>query len=361
MGEASGLGQDAEKLAIQIEPLQLEIVLMSKQTNSPFAAQDYFVDPLRRIEFYGSVSAPIWATTLYDPDNLVGISDRFLENAPIYTATYTHSENTLELFQRAFANFGIPIEALEYVLDFGTGPGTNTVMPLHMINPKLKFVATDISLPLLAILSKLLDHYPLSEQVQLVAWDCMSDEIKPGTFDLVTGASLLHHLMDPALAIKTAYKALKPGGYAIFFEPFDGASLVLSLYKILLSENLIRNERLREDTVRALEALVLDYEARLFGTKPEDFTFLEDKWIFSPEWVIEQGKHAGFKAVDVHGNHTHRTIYKDYVLIQIRMAAGADAALIPDWALERLDVFSAAFTQSVRTRLLIEGTIVMRK
>jgi SAM-dependent methyltransferase len=253
------------------------------------------------------------------------------------------------------------VDQFETALDFGSGPGTNTVFPLHAIQPSLRIVATDISLPLLATLSRLLDEHPQKDLVDIVAWDCTSGGVRSGAFDLVTGASLLHHLIDPRCALRTACKALRPGGYAIFFDPFDGAGIVLGLYQLLLSSNLTRNERLSDVTVRTLEALSEDYQARFKGTAPEDFVDLEDKWIFSPEWMVREGLEAGFSSVVVRGNQDHLGMYGDYVKTQLRMAVGQEAAEMPGWAHELMAGFDRSLTDDVRRRMMLEATIVMRK
>jgi SAM-dependent methyltransferase len=325
------------------------------------SVQRFFERPLRPIEFEGQGQMAIWAAENYDPGNLVGISERFLGKADIYTATYTHSENILDLLRRAIALHGIPIGEMKTVLDFGSGPGTNTVLPLHIIDPRLRIVATDISLNLLAILSRLMDDHPYREHVDIVAWDCMSNGITPNSFDLVTGASLLHHLMDPSQAILTAATALRPGGYAFFVDPFDGAGLIRGLYQALLSANTGREDRLRDDTTRVLQMLVRDYGARLAGSLPEHFTELEDKWIFSQELITQWGHDAGFRSVCIRGTHDDPHMYRNYVMTQIRMASGPDAAKLPAWAVDVLDGFDASLTAAVRNRMILEGIIVMRK
>jgi SAM-dependent methyltransferase len=303
----------------------------------------------------------MWAAAGYDHENLEGISARFLDNHQVYTETYTHSKNILKLLNRAFEANGIAAGELRNVLDFGSGPGTNTVFPLHVINPDLRIVATDISPQLLATLSHLLDEHPQRERVDIVAWDCMSGGITPGAFDLVTGASLLHHLMDPRQALRTAHEALRPGGWAFFVDPFDGAGLVRGLYEALLAADLGHNERLPDSTVGWLKALSADYAARMAGTEPEDFRYLEDKWIFSQEWIIEAGRAAGFSEVVVRGNQDHDHMYRDYVLMQLRLAGGVETAALPDWAIQILDAFDASMTPAARRRMILEGTIMMRR
>jgi SAM-dependent methyltransferase len=323
--------------------------------------QRFFQRPVRPFSFPGQGETPLWAADGYDPDNLVGISERFLENADVYTETYTHSENILDLLRRAMRLNGLPIEEASTALDFGSGPGTNTVFPLHLINPDLHIVATDISPNLLATLSRLADSYPLRERLDIVCWDCGAGGIAPDSFDLVTGVSLLHHLLDPRLALKSAYEALRPGGWAFFVDPFDGAGLIRGLYQILLAADVGHNERLADSTVAALKTLSRDYEARMAGSEPEHFTELEDKWIFSPEWIQDEGRAAGFAEVIVRNNWKHETMYGDYLRIQLRMQAGAEAQELPGWALTMLSEFDASFTPAMRRRMILEGTILMRK
>jgi SAM-dependent methyltransferase len=188
----------------------------------------------------------------------------------------------------------------------------------------------------------------------------MSGGIRPGTFDLVTGASLLHHLMDPRDALRTAAEALRPGGHAIFVDPFDGAGVIRGMFQSILNADMGRNDRLSDASRTTMEALSLDYEARLAGSEPEHFTYLEDKWIFAPEQIVAWGREAGFGSVIVRGNQDHAGMYRDYALMQLRMAL-PEAAALPDWALQILESVDASLTPAVRRRMLLEGTIVMRK
>ena len=322
--------------------------------------QHFFAAPLRPITFPGLGDAPMWAATGYDPENLVGISERFLGKADIYTATYTHSENILDLLRRAIALNGVQVDQVRTVLDFGSGPGTNTVFPLHVIDPSLRIVATDISLNLLATLSRLLDQHPHRDLVDIVAWDCMSGGIRPATFDLVTGASLLHHLMDPRDALRAAAQALRPGGCAVFFDPFDGAGVIRGMFQAILNADVGRNDRLSDAAKGTMELLSRDYEARLAGSEPEHFKYLEDKWIFAPEQIVAWGREAGFSEVIVRGNQDHPGMYRDYALMQLRMAL-PEAAELPDWAVQIMESVDASLTPAVRRRMLLEGTIVMRR
>ena len=46
------------------------------------------------------------------------------------------------------------------------------------------------------------------------------DAVLPGRrFDFVVGIFILHHLLDPAAAVRGAFRLLRPGGRAVFLEP----------------------------------------------------------------------------------------------------------------------------------------------
>lgn len=65
-----------------------------------------------------------------------------------------------------------------------------------------------------------------------------------GEIDLVVGGAILHHLFDPSKTLKEAYKVLKPGGYAIFYEPFEAGNQIV---KLIFERILERNEQFALD------------------------------------------------------------------------------------------------------------------
>jgi SAM-dependent methyltransferase len=323
-------------------------------------AQAYFSAPLRSQD-YESLQ-PILATPSFDPENLVGISARFLENADVYTRTYTASQHFRERFQKAFKASGIDAAGLKHILDMGSGPGTNSIMPLSEIIDGVHIVASDISLNLLAILAGVLHNYPYRDNIDLVAWDAMSaGEIAAETFDMVTGASVLHHLMDPTLAYSSAFKALKPGGRAVFIEPFDGFSLILGMFKSILAFNADASRPLSPAAEGWLKMLVVDYEARFAGQTPADFALLEDKWLFTPERMRDEALAAGFRHCEIQPHYAHDTLYRDYGLMQLSLAGGEEATDLPQWALDVFDSFDRAVPKPAKSRMILEGTAVLTK
>ena len=168
--------------------------------------------------------ASIWR--IADDPSKATISDQFRANAADYHARYAAAGHFQALFEQALSATATVIPPAPLVLDLGSGSGVNSVAPCLRLFPGARVVATDLSAELLAILGENLGLMEARDQVACIVMDAMGDHVAHGAFDLVTGASILHHLLRPQLGLAAAARALKPGGKAIFFEPFDGYSLI---------------------------------------------------------------------------------------------------------------------------------------
>lgn len=290
------------------------------------------------------------------------ISDQFRANAGDYHARYAASEHFERLFQYAIAATGIEVAQAPTVLDLGSGSGVNSVVPCLRLFPGAKVVATDLSGELLSILAASLNLLEAQDRVLCVVMDAMSDHVVAGGFDLVTGAAILHHLLQPELGLMAAARALKPGGQAIFFEPFDGYGLIRLAYQRILAEGKLRGGAFDPRIEAALRAVSIDIAAR---TEPDvtaaHFPHLDDKWLFSQERIREIAERYGFSKVEFVPHNDHPTLYRDIARIQLRLATGLDNLELPAWAVDILDEFDAALPKAVKRRIMLEGTIVLTK
>jgi SAM-dependent methyltransferase len=305
-------------------------------------------------------SAPVW--TIRGAATEAIVSDQFRASASDYHARYAASDHFEGLFRQALTATGAMIAQAPLVLDLGSGSGVNSVVPCLRLFPGARIVATDLSAELLAILADYTSRRGEQEQVTCVVMDAMSEHVSAGAFDLVTGAAILHHLVHPRRGLEAAARALKPGGVAIFFEPFDGYGLLRLAYQRILAEAELRRTQLDPRIDRTLRAMVKDIAAR---TTPDPrrpgFEDLDDKWLFSAEVIEHIARDVGFSKVELLPHNDHASLYRDTAQVQLRLESGIDSLELPSWALCILDEFDAAIPLWAKRRTMLEGTIVLTR
>ena len=187
---------------------------------------DFFTMPLVDLVVEDARYTGIWTPAPELGAEKIGISEQFLANAEIYHHRYSHANYLVDLLDKAFRSTSIAALHSPTVLDIGTGSGKNSLLPVLHLYPDARFVATDLSPDLLAILQRYSLAQSLSGRIACVCADAMKNYFAPASFDVVTGIAILHHLLDPSLAIKAAFDALKEHGVAVFYEPFEGFGLI---------------------------------------------------------------------------------------------------------------------------------------
>lgn len=290
------------------------------------------------------------------------ISDQFRTNAGDYHQRYAASDHFEALFRQAIAATGLAIPDAPAILDLGSGSGVNSVVPCLRLFPAARIVATDLSGELLALLADDLGRLKAEDKVVCVVMDAMSDHVTAGAFDLVTGAAILHHLVNPEHGLRAAARALKPGGKAIFFEPFDGYNIIRLAYQRILAEAALRPGELDPRVEEALRAMVADMIAR---TEPDrntiSFAHMDDKWLFIPQRIARAAAEHGFATVEFVPHNDHDTLYRDAAQVQIRLATGLHDLELPGWALGIFAEFDAAMPLLAKRRMMLEGSVVMTK
>ena len=302
----------------------------------------------------------VWEAS--DGASTATITDQFKAQAGEYHRRYAASDHFEGLFRQALEAAGASAPERPLILDLGSGSGTNSVVPCRRLFPDAWIVATDLSAELLAILADHVRQGPDAGRVTCVRMDAVSGEVAAGAFDLVTGASILHHLERPNLGIAAAGRALKPGGRAIFFEPFNGWSIVRLAFERILAEAELRKAPLDPAIAQALRLLIEDVAVRsVLKRKDIDFSRMDDKWLFSRRYIERAAEQAGFEAVQFVPQNDHASLYRDTVAVYFRLHTGRDDIVLPDWALEILDSFDAALNLQAKRELMLEAAIVLTK
>ena len=108
------------------------------------------------------------------------------------------------------------------VLDFGCGSGANSLL---LAKRGAIVCGIDISHDLLAIARQRLARTGEALRAQFLVASAHDLPLQDGSFDLVFGIAILHHL-DLGLVSKEVHRVLKPGGRAIFQEPVRNSRLI---------------------------------------------------------------------------------------------------------------------------------------
>jgi len=307
-----------------------------------------------------SAAATVWGL---EGDRIEGgISEQFKSGAGEYHARYAASAHFQRLFENTISKLGLAIPEAPLIFDMGSGSGVNSIVPCFNLFPGARQVASDLSGDLLLMLADYAVEAGLSERVTCVVMDAMDQAVLPERFDLVTGASILHHLVRPVRGLLAAARALKPGGQAIFFEPFDGFGLVRLAYERILAEAELRHSPLEPEADRLLRGMVDDIAARTApDPKRPGFADLDDKWLFSREQFEGMARDAGFASVRFLAHNNHPSLYRNMAHVQLRLGTGRDDLSLPDWAVEILDSFDRAMPKPTKNLFMLEGSVVLTK
>lgn len=181
-------------------------------------------------------------------------------------------------------------------------------------------------------------------------------KLRKGSFDLVFGSSMLHHLVDPASFADRILQALKPGGVAVFLEPFKSGHLYL---RELLA-TMVRLSEFKGGISDQQVKFMRDYIFTIEFVSNEDRTRpalkdLDDKWMFAKSFFDEIARKNRCEHVIFSTNPAQHP-FKHKVLDLMEKGLGSTFS-VPDWANEILDQADAAMGTDTRDELLCEGCV----
>jgi SAM-dependent methyltransferase len=287
-----------------------------------------------------------------------GVTAQFTDNAADYHQRYGNTAHFRVLLDDALARLDPPLHP-HTILDIGSGSG-NSVFPLLDRYPDATIVATDVSPPLLAILRDALASRPADvDRVALVCVDAGDAAYRPGAFDLAVGAAILHHVKDPTDVLQSCRGALRPGGVAIFFEPFEMGHAVLRLaYAGIIAEAQRQNDD--GPGLRMLRRLHDDYVARRRERDDPCLLDLDDKWVFTRAFFEAEARRGNWAECHVHPIHASEAPLTEETRVNLRLGMDLGPESLPRWAWERLSEYEQAFSPAARAELVFEGAVVLR-
>jgi ubiquinone/menaquinone biosynthesis C-methylase UbiE len=243
------------------------------------------------------------------------------------------------------------------ILEVGCGFGSAT-FPLLDIYPQAQLIASEFSLSMLRVLRNKLAAGTQSERCALLQLNAEDMDFKPGSFDLVVGAAILHHLFQPEKVIESCARLLKPGGRAIFFEPFESGLDIIGL----IYADLLRNPRLYLMNPRRARYVwhSLNYWRQMRGADKNApfFQGADDKWLFTPTYFEKLRERFGFRScIQFPLDKSSRPFAS---LVKTHME-GNGFKPIPGWVWKTVDRYESAFSDEMKQSLFTEGGIVFQK
>ena len=295
----------------------------------------------------------------FDPTQTAGVTNQFLEEAAVYHRKYTEHARWRLLLSQALFRAEVQENRNLSVLDVGSGSG-NTVLPLLKLLPGSKLIATDISPQLLAILRDQINQSDRN-RLRLIATDAGQRNFSACTFDLIVGAAILHHIIDPSHTLGACCHSLKENGRAIFFEPFEEGYLLLRLlYEQLLEHRM--ELQLTDEVVKVLQAIILDVQVRTGSDKSAPiYQQIDDKWSFTRTYFEQQKSKYGYSKLEIYPLDVSTSRFSAQLKTHLRLClnAGEDALKPPAW--EFVEAFERKMSSEFYSELLMEACIILTK
>lgn len=293
------------------------------------------------------------------------IHKQFLDEAENYIELYQNSAYWKGLLEVALPYLSLDEQGELNILDVGSGGG-NTVFPLFELFPNANIIASDLSVPLLKNLKRY--HEDNFAEKSCVTMQLNAEDLvfEPEQLDLVVGGAILHHLFDPAKAIGESFKVLKHGGSAIFFEPFEAGNQILGLiFSQLIEENKRisnKQDHIPDEVIKLFQWQLNDFSIRKsFDKSLPVFKEMDDKWLFTQQYFQEVGRGFGFREIIIYPLHRTERCYFNQIRTILRLGAGKNESVLPEWALDYVMDMDARFSNDLKKDLLLEGCIIFRK
>ena len=304
---------------------------------------------------------------------LAGVTEQFLSEAHAYHKKYTNYIHFQYLITKALKKTKFVMEK-PVILDIGSGSG-NTVIPLLKLFPESTVIACDISPNMLAILRDYLENMSdaSSERCCLMATDAMNDYFKRDHYDLVVGAAILHHVFDVRKTMFSIYNSLKPGGKAIFFEPFEAGHALLRIafqnileraeeierkaWKIYFSK---RKPILSDEIKFFLQSKISEYDKRISPNLDHKLK-MDDKWYFTRAYFERLEEEYGFSKLVIYTNQETEQPLVGQTRTFLRIGMGKEPDALPDFAWEILKKFENSMSRDLKHDLMPTGTIILTK
>lgn len=105
------------------------------------------------------------------------------------------------------------------LLDLGTGPGHIPIL-IAQARSEARIVAVDAAQTMLNLADKNIDEAGVSDRITLRQANVRNLPFDDGSFDEVFSNTILHHIPDPLVFLREAWRVLAPGGVLLIRDLF---------------------------------------------------------------------------------------------------------------------------------------------
>ena len=291
-----------------------------------------------------------------------GVTAQFIGDAETYHQNYFNRLDFLQLIDRCLLLANIDRDRKMRVLDIGSGGGSSVFAACQLL-PRAEIFASDISPQLLGLLASLAaSRDELRGRIKVYCFDLHRRFFQPESFDIVIGAAILHHLLDPRAALMNVSRSLKPGGRIILIEPLEAGSLLLtSMYGRVLQ---VLGEVGQGDgeLARLMKALRLDIQCRLGPPVEKSWTAkLDDKWVFDEPYLVDLAHQLKLSNVDVHPAQPDLSGVYEGAFRSVLADSGNGGLAVPEPVWQCVREFDRGIDGGLKKRLCPTGIIVFTK
>jgi len=286
------------------------------------------------------------------------IQEQFTKNAQAYSEKYTNFSQFETLIINSLSKINLRPKK---ILDIGSGSG-NTVIPLIKLFPDSEIIASDLSIELLYLLKQnLISNNKISDNIHILQLNAENLNFNESTFDLVIGASILHHLFSPEKTIESAYKILNDNGFLIFYEPFENGNMIIRIiFEEILKDR--RSIKIPFKVKNFLKAIITDYDFRKGSDKSNPhFSQMDDKWLFTKNYINELSEKCGYSKCSIYPLHETEKQFENQISVLLKLGLGLQKEVLPKWAWEKIKEYDKYFSEDMKKDLIIEGCIILKK
>jgi SAM-dependent methyltransferase len=302
---------------------------------------------------------PIFADADWSP---AGVTLQFTSDAKTYRERYFERLDFDHLLDRCLRVADVDRDRAMRVLDIGSGGGSSVFAACRLM-PHAEIFASDISPQLLRLLAEFAEsHSEWRDRIKTFRFDLHRRLFAPEVFDLVIGAAILHHLIDPWAALVNVAHSLKRGGRIILVEPLEAGSLVLSAIYGQVLGVLDGLGQVDGELARVMRTLRLDIQSRLGVPVEKPWTArLDDKWVFDEAYLIGLARDLGLARVEVHPAQLQLDNMFEGAFMSVLADIGSREVAIPREVIECVREFDRGIAAELKARLCPTGIIVFTK